>query len=869
MGEVYRAKDTKLGRDVAIKVLPDALAQAPDRLARFEREARVLASLNHPNIGHIYSVESQALVMELVEGDRLDSLVRRAPLPVDTALEYGRQIAEALEAAHEKGIVHRDLKPANIMVTPAGVVKVLDFGLATAVEDASAGNPVDSQTATLSLTQSGVILGTAAYMSPEQASGKEVDRRTDVWAFGAVLYEMLAGKPAFRGESVTDILAAILRSKPDWGALPATTPGRIRRLLIRCLEHDRRQRLQAIGEARIAIETHEEEAQPAPTRSRAWYWAGAAIVIVLAITAAAGWWRASRSAPLKPLVRLNVEMPPDLKVERPDSGGLLALSPDGTLLAVVIRGADGRIRLATRRLDQDGFTPLAGTEGGISPAFSPDSQWILFHADRKIKKVPAAGGPVVTLCDSPGVMTASWGENGEIVAPLGWGTGLSRISPAGGTIGPVTKLNGDAGEWRHGWPQVLPGGRAVLFTDEHTGQSFDDSDIDVVSLATGKRTTLHHGGFFGRYAPSGHIVWIHQNVLYAAPFDLGRLALAGEPEAVVEDIHNGEATGADFSFSQNGALVYGSAKGEVQQAIFWMDRAGKTQPLHPARGWYRFPRFSPDGTRLAFSSNDGHSHEDLWVQDLHGNTASRLTLLPGQNQDPVWTPDGKNLVFFSSNPKAPGIYSIRADGSSVAQRLTDSSKIQQAPRSISPDGKRLAIVQTSTGGGIEIWTAVIDELADPPRLGTPAPFLRTPFSTISPAFSPDGRWLAYYSHDPEKEGVWVTPFPGPGGAWLISGRGDEPIWTRDGRSLFFTAGSRTIMFTNYRARGDAFVFDQPQVWSPHLLLNVGTFDVTPDGKRVAAILNADGTADRKPVTQLTFLSNFFDELRRRAPVRGN
>jgi Tol biopolymer transport system component len=354
--------------------------------------------------------------------------------------------------------------------------------------------------------------------------------------------------------------------------------------------------------------------------------------------------------------------------------------------------------------------------------------------------------------------------------------------------------------------------------------------------------------------------------LYAAPFDLGRLALAGEPEPVFEDIHNAGSAGADFDFSQGGTLVYGSAKGEVQQAIFWLDREGKTQPLHPAPGWYRYPRFSPDGKRLAFSSNDGHNHEDLWIQDLDSNTASRLTLLPGQNQHPVWTPDGKNLLFFSSNRTAPGIYSIRADGSGVAQRLTD-GKIGQAPNSISPDGKRLAMTQTSTGGGIEIWTAMIEGQADHPRLGKQEPFLRTPFSTITPAFSPDGKWLAYYSHDPEKEGVWVTAFPGPGGAWLISGRGDEPIWTRDGRSLFFTAGSRTIMFTNYTAKGDAFVFSEPEVWSPHLVLNVGTFDVSPDGKRVAVILNADGTADRKPVTQLTFVLNFFDELRRRAPVR--
>ena len=305
------------------------------------------------------------------------------------------------------------------------------------------------------------------------------------------------------------------------------------------------------------------------------------------------------------------------------------------------------------------------------------------------------------------------------------------------------------------------------------------------------------------------MVWVHENALYAAPFDLGRLALTGAPQPVVEDIHNGEGTGADFGFSQTGIFVYGSGKGELQRAIFWLDSSGKTMPLQPAPGLYGSPRFSPDGKRLAFSVGDGRNHQDIWVRDLERDTASRVTRLPGQNQRPVWTPDGTNLIFWSSNPAAPGIYSIRADGSGVAQRLTD-GKIQQLPQSISPDGKRLAMVQTSTAGGVEIWMATVEGEAGHPRLGRPEPFLQTPFSTISPAFSPDGRWLAYYSHDPEKEGVWVVPFPGAGGAWLISGRGDEPVWSPNGRELFFVEASRTIMYTRYTASGDAFVFGAPQ-----------------------------------------------------------
>ena len=470
----------------------------------------------------------------------------------------------------------------------------------------------------------------------------------------------------------------------------------------------------------------------------------------------------------------------------------------------------------------------------------------------------------MTLCDAPGMITPSWGDDGNIIAALGWVTGLSRIPSAGGAPAPVTELNHEKGELRHGWPQVLPGSRAVLFTTQHANQTFDDADIEVVSLKTGERTTVHHGGFFARYLPSGHLVWVHQNALYAAPFDLGRLALTGAPQPVVEDIHNGETTGGDFGFSQTGMFVYDSGKGELQRSIFWLDSTGKTRPLHPAPGLYGFPRFSPDGKRLAFSVGDGRGHEDIWVRDLERDTASRVTVLPGQNRWPVWTPDGKNLVFWSSNPAAPGIYWIRADGSGVAQRLTD-GKIQQSPRSISPDGKRLAMVQTSTGGGVEIWTATIEGDAGHPRLGTPEPFLRTPFSTIAPAFSPDGRWLAYYSHDPEKEGVWVAPFPGPGGGWLISSRGDDPIWSRNGRELFFVEASRTIMVAGYTARGDVFVFGKPQVWSPHPLMDLA-WDLAPDGKRVAVILNADGTTDPPPITHLTFLLNFFDELRRRVPT---
>jgi len=865
MGEVYRARDTRLKREVALKVLPDAFARDPERMARFQREAELLASLNHPNVATLYGVEEGALAMELVDGETL-----AGPLPVQTTLEYARQIAEALEYAHERGVIHRDLKPANVKVTPEGTVKLLDFGLAKAIHDpgGSTADPANSPTLTLGLSGVGVLLGTPAYMSPEQASGRPADRRADIWSFGAVLYEMLAGRPAFPGESVTDILAGVLRAEPDWSALPAATPLRIRKLLRRCLERDRKQRLQAIGEARIAIDAPDEEVRPLPAAAPLWPWAAAALTMAFAVTAAVGWWRASRSTPLHPLLRLSVELGPDMKLERPHGGSFLALSPDGTLLAVIVRGADGATRVVTRRLDRSELTPLAGTEGASSPVFSPDGQWIAFNADRKIKKISAGGGAAVTLCDAAGMIAGSWGDDGNIIASLGWGTGLSRIPSGGGPPTPVTKLNLEKGERRHGWPQVLPGSRAALFTTGHATETFDDADIEVVSLKTGERTTLHHGGFFARYLPSGHLVWVHRHVLYAAPFDLGRLALTGEPQPVVEDIHNGEDTGGDFGFSQTGMFVYASGKGELPRSIFWLDSTGTTRPLHPAPGLYGFPRFSPDGKRLAFSASDGQSREDIWVRDLERDTASRVTLLPGQNQWPVWTPDGKNLVFWSSNPAAPGIYWIRADGSGVVQRL---SKTYQSPQSMSPDGKRLAMAQTSPGGGVEIWTAPIEGDAGHPRLGKAEPFLQTPFVTVLPAFSPDGRWLAYYTSEPGKKGLWVVPFPGPGGGWLVSSRGEDAVWSRNGRELFFLADDRTIMVAAYTARGDALVFGRPQVWSQHPLLDLGSppvrvYDLAPDGKRFAVVLNADGTADPKPITHLTFLLNFFDDVRRRVPA---
>jgi Tol biopolymer transport system component len=871
MGEVYRATDTKLGRQVAIKVLPSAVASDARYMARLEREAQLLAALNHPNIAGIYGVESGALVMELVEGATLAERIRVGPVPVDDALPIARQIAEGLEAAHERGIVHRDLKPANIKITPEGVVKLLDFGLAKAAEEmsAAASSATMSPTLSLAMTQAGMILGTAAYMSPEQARGKPVDRRADIWAFGVVLYEMLVGRQLFGGgETITDTLASVVKEAPDWNALPTGTPPHIRRLLERCLRKDAKSRLRDIGEARILIDEPTETpaaAVPAPKRRLAWLpWAVAGM---LGAGLAGMAWRTTHPA-LKPLMRLNVELGPDATLTRSNGGAMLALSADGTRLAVTYRGTDGKPRLGTRLLHQNQVTPLSGTEESSYPFFSPDGRWIGFFADGKLKKVAVEGGATVTLCDAVAVRGASWADDGNIIVALGNTAGLSRVPAAGGTPTPLTKLN--PGERTHRWPQVLPGTRAVLFT-AHTGAgNYDDASIEVLSLKTGERKTVQRGGFSGRYLPSGHLVYMHQGTLFAALFDLARLAVSGAPVPVVEDASSGGGAGGDFAVASSGTFVYVTGRTATGGwPIFWLDSSGKTRTLHARPGIYREPRFSPDGKRLAFSITTGQG-DDIWVKDLDRDTPSRLSFLPGQNRYPVWTPDGKNIVFRSQNPTSSGLYWIHSDGSGEAQRLTD-DKLPLLPYSFSPDGKRLALMQLSgAGGSPDIMTAPIEGGAGHPRLGKLDVFVGTPFTELDPAFSPDGRWLAYASNESGTFEIYVRPFPGPGGRWQIStGVNGRPVWSPDGRELFFLSREQRIMATLYTARGDSFIAGRPRVWAEARVEPIGNapiYDVAPDGKRFAVMLSNVDSSDQKPLTHVTFLLNFFDELRRRVPV---
>jgi serine/threonine-protein kinase len=878
MGEVYKARDTRLDRTVAVKVLPEHIAKRDDLLARFEREARAVASLNHPNICTLHDIGPGYMVMELIEGETLAARIEKGAIPLDQALKLATQIADALDRAHRAGVTHRDVKPQNIMLTRDGL-KVLDFGLA---KSQAKPGPTE-ETLTAVLTTEGTIMGTPQYMAPEQFEGREADARSDIWALGAVLYEMVTGQKAFQGKSYSSLVGAILSADPAPMAVQPVTPRWLERLVRRCLAKDADDRWQSMRDIVIELRSPPEEVVAAPAKASWWPWVAGALALAL-LAAGVGWYTATRPAAPRPLIRLDLAIDPGTPLARAQAGGaigtnMLALSPDAARVALTLRGADGKVRLHTRLLHQSQVVPLAGTENAHGPFFSPAGDWIGFFADGKLKKIAVEGGAAVTLCDAPLGNGGSWGDDGNIIAALDFRTVLSRIPASGGTPVPVTKMN--AGEATHRWPQVLPGSQLVLFTAAaQTNAGYDDANIEVISLRTGERKTLHRGGFFARYladatgsSSTGHLVYLHQSTAFAVPFHPSKLALAGAPAPILEDVSSTESGGGDFAFAQYGTFVYLAGKtSQPGWPISWVDSAGKaTQPLHAPLGQYYGPRFSPDGKRLAFSMASGNG-SDIWVKDLDRDTPSRLSFLPGVNSNPVWTPDGKSIVFRSDNLAAPGLYAIRSDGSGEAKRLTERQPPEN-PHSFSPDGKRLAISQTGNGGSIDLFTVAVEADAGPGgpglRLGKAELFLGTPFMEGSPALSPDGRWLAYQSNESGTYEVYVRPFPGPGGRWQVStGGGRNPLWSRDGRELLFQASDGRVMAAAYTAKGDAFAAGKPRVWTETRVRTTGfgrNYDMTPDGKRLVAIVD-DAQGDKLP-THLTFLLNFLDELRRKAPVQ--
>jgi Tol biopolymer transport system component len=880
MGEVYQARDSKLGRDVAIKVLPEAFAHDSERLSRFEREAKMLAALNHPNIATIHGLEqsngTSYLVMELVSGETLaDRIQREGALPVEEALPIARQIAEALEGAHEKGIIHRDLKPANVKVTPEGKVKVLDFGLAKAFEgDAARDDPSNSPTLSMAATMQGVILGTAAYMSPEQARGKSVDKRTDIWAFGCVLFELLTGKQAFHGEDITDILAAVVRAEPDWQTLPAATPLKIRDLLRRCLQKDKAQRMQSAGDARIEI----QEALAAPATemgaipaaaARSWRgrlpWAATSVCALIAIAFAVGY--VLRAPKLQQPIQLTAEIGADASLVT-GGGSSVVLAPDGSRLALIAAGSDQISRIYIRPLDQLKATALTGTENARDPFFSPDGQWIGFFAKGKLKKISTQGEGEVTLCDAIDDRGGSWGEDGTIVFNPANLVALSKVPSAGGTCEPLTTLDKQAGETTHRWPQILPGDKAVLFTSSTIAGSYENANIMVYSMSSGTKTTVLRGGYYARYLPSGDLVYMHEGTLFAVPFDLNRLAVTGQPAPILEGVSatpnaNG---GAEFSFSKTGSLAYiaGPAGGGQNVSIDWMDREGKFTPLRETLGEYSDLAFSPDGKRLAMDISDG-KRTDIWVDDWERDSLTRLTFDGLSNRVPIWTPDGQRITY--SSEQKGGTYNlwwIRADGAGNAQRLTQSKDIQ-SPTSWRPDGKVLAFWEINPDTAYDVMSLPMEgDEKSGWKPGVAKPFVNTVFVELAPAFSPDGRWLAYMSNESGNYEVYVRPFPGPGGKWQVStGGGSMPKWSRKGKELFYRAPDSKIMVVTYTSTGDSFQADKPELWSPGQFTDAGTysnFDLDPNGKRFA-VLKTPSTQGNAAMNKVNLIFNFFDELR--------
>jgi Tol biopolymer transport system component len=883
MGEVYQAHDTKLGRDVAIKVLPEAFAHDPERLSRFQREAKMLAALNHPNIATIHGLEQNGgtsyLVMELVPGETLAERIKRdGAVPIEEALTIAKQIAEALEAAHEKGIIHRDLKPANVKVTPEGKVKVLDFGLAKAFAgDTSTEDMGNSPTLSMAATMQGVILGTAAYMSPEQARGKAVDKRTDIWAFGCVLYELLAGKQAFHGEDVTDILAAVVRAEPDWTAVPEAAPSAIRTLLRRCLRKDRRQRLPDAGSIRIEIDdaiAAPKDSGPAQTAPATRGWrerltqAGLAVFILTTVALAIGF--VLRAPKAQQPMRLSAEIGADASLYTLD-GTSAVLSPDGTRLALIATGSDQKRRIYVRSLDQLQATALSDTERALDPFFSPDGQWVGFFADGKLKKIPVQGGAAVTLCDASTDRGGSWGEDGTIVFTPGNRTPLSKVSSAGGTPEPLITLDTQSGETTQRWPQILPGSKAVLFTSNTSRTNLEDAEIDIYSMASGQRKTVQRGGFHARYLSSGHLVYMHDRTLFAVPFDLKRLVVTGQPAPILEGVVTNPAIGvAQFSFSDSGNLAYiaGGSGGE-NVSIYWMDREGKFTPLRETPGNYLNPAFSPDGKRLALEISDG-KRNDIWVYEWERDTLTRLTFGGETNGYPVWTPDGQSITYSSQEKGGPlNLWWMRADGSGNPQRLTESKNIEY-PRSWRPDGKVVALTELNPSTNFDIMTLSMEgDEKTGWKTGEPKPFANSAFAEVQPAFSPDGRWLAYSSNESGDYELYVRPFPGPGGKWQIStGGGQYPKWARNGKELFYRTSESKLMVASYTASVDSFSADKPQLWSPGQFTDRGlgfyNFDLHPDGKRFA-VLKAPGTEQNASVNKVSFIFNFFDELRSKVP----
>ena len=821
-----------------------------------------MAALNHSNICTLHDVGSNYLVMECIEGAPL-----KGPLPLDQALKYAAQICDALDAAHKKGITHRDLKPANILVTKAGI-KLLDFGIAKMAQAAMGS---EDATIRMALTGNNEMVGTLFYMSPEQlqaqGNGQPVDARSDIFSFGIVLYEMLTGKRAFDGPSAASVIAGILeRPAPS---IAEVAPPALDRLLQRCLAKEPDDRWQSARDLKAELEwiasaSPQAAAPSVPSRHRMLPWIAAGLAIAVAAICGIGYYRATRPAELKPLVRLDVDLGPGVALDAV-MGTAAIISPDGTRLVYV-----SRKKLFTRKFDQIKVTELPCTEGAFGPFFSPDGQSVAFFAGGKLKKLSFEGGMPVNLCDAPNGLGGTWGDDGNIVASLIAGSPIARIPSNGGTPTPLMELDNE--ELSNRWPQLLPGSKAVIYSSF----TANGSNIAVISLPDRKKKTLIPGGFFGRYIATSngaaYLVYLNRGTLYAAAFDPDHLEVRGAPSPVLEHVSfSTVANSAQIDISQTGTLIYrsGAAANGGQVTVQWLDGADAIQPLLAKPGAYGRPHLSPDGQRLVLEVFDG-AVSDAWIYEWRRDIMTRLTFEAGAGvMNPIWSPDGRYILFLGKG----GIFWTRSDGAGKPQQLTQSKKLQ-VPNSFTPDGKRLAWNESSTNGAYDLWTLPLEVDGGGLKGGNPEPFLQTSADERHPQFSPDGRWLAYSSNESGTYQVCIRAFPDKGGKWQVSSDGGVyPVWSKNGRELFFRSPDDRIMVAAYTVKNDSIVAEKPRVWSEKQLehfgiVGFGSYDLAPDGKRVAALMPAEEAASQREQSQVVVLLNFFDELRRKVPAGG-
>jgi Tol biopolymer transport system component len=879
MGEVYRARDTKLNRDVALKILPEAFARDPDRLARFEREAQLLASLNHPNIASIYGLEEggsdvsdhgaafaagaasapkgaghyvSALVLELVEGPTLADRIATSPLPLDEALAIARQIAQALEAAHRLAIVHRDLKPANIKVRSDGTVKVLDFGLAKALAPPSAAlNATRSPTITSpAATLQGVILGTAAYMSPEQARGRDADARSDVWAFGCVLYEMLSGRRAFEtGETISDAVAAVLMREPDWAALPADVPAHIRRLLRRCLQKDPDRRLHHIADARIELdEGMSELSDLAPPVARTpgvarWMRAIPWVVAALALGTAAwmAWGRSSFGAEVtRAVARLEVTLPAGVELG-PSSTRTIAVSPDGARTAFVGRTAGTR-QIYVRTLDQFEAVPLRGTDNATSCFFAPDGRSIGFVTNAGVlKTLSLADGLVATVTgDANFLYGSAWGADDRIVFVRA--DALWHVPRTGGTPTALTTLGGAQADTLHAWPLALPDGKTILFS----AASGDRWRIEALALATGERRTVVEQGMMPLFTDSGHLLFVRAGELLAAPFDAARLQVTGPAVPAIgnQSLAVGTNQGVPIvDVSATGTMVYAPT---TVSRLVWVSRQGAEQPLNDVLRSYQNPRLAPDGNRLLVEAGD------LWIQDVARPTFTRLTEQTTIGY-PVWTPDGRVLYRTQNELRI-----VNADGGGQGDILAGTSP-QDFPLSVSADGETLVLARGSQETDFDIFTLPLRDAAQARSI------LATKAYEGGARLSPDGRWLTYTSREAGQFEVYLRPFPGPDRRWPVSTQGGtQAIWNPNGKEIFYRDGNKMMVvevaiMPDITLSPPRVLFERPYAFGSGL--TIANYDVTRDGQRFVMV------KDESSGGRLHVILNWPEELRRRAPVK--